>query len=36
MSTIKLVVCDMAGTTVKDERRIEQMFSMRQKKQGCD
>jgi beta-phosphoglucomutase-like phosphatase (HAD superfamily) len=26
MSTIKLVVCDMAGTTVKDEREVEQCF----------
>ncbi len=26
MSTIKLIVCDMAGTTVKDEREVEQCF----------
>lgn len=26
MSSIKLVVCDMAGTTVKDEREVERCF----------
>ena len=26
MATIKLVICDMAGTTVKDEREVEQCF----------
>jgi phosphonatase-like hydrolase len=26
MLTIKLVICDMAGTTVKDEREVEQCF----------
>lgn len=26
MSTIKLAVCDMAGTTVKDDREVEQCF----------
>ena len=34
MSTIKLVVCDMAGTTVKDEREVEQCFFQAAEKTG--
>ena len=34
MSSIKLVVCDMAGTTVKDEREVEQCFFQAAEKTG--
>ena len=34
MSSIKLVVCDMAGTTVKDEREVEQCFFEAAEKTG--
>jgi len=34
MLTIKLVICDMAGTTVKDEREVEQCFFQAAEKTG--
>lgn len=34
MSNIRLVVCDMAGTTVKDDREVEQCFFQAAEKTG--